>query len=208
MSVFVVIEIAGGKRLVGLGFRKSTVVLGRSPDCDVVLPDPSVLGRHATLRKRGHVYLVFAETNESPPDLSNPGDRAPVPLEVESPVGFEDGATLVLGRVRLRLFATRPEDPAIEWSDGGEFERRVVELSLEEHGLPHGRRDVTRALRELRAEASAPPGPKRSGRAPTSLPNGPSLDRDRALAFGLGVALLVVLAALYWLFRADTPRSL
>ncbi len=208
MSVFVVVEIAGGKRLLGLAFRKSQVTLGRSPESDVCLPDPSVLERHATLKKRGNAYLIFAESPDAPPFVTSPALDHGAPLDVDSPVGFDDGASLDLGRVRLRLFATRPENASIEWTDGAELERRIVECSLAESGLPHSRRDVTRALRELRSESFEAPQAATRKERPWTPPATPSLERDRALAWGLGLALLLVFAALYWLFRADTPRSL
>lgn len=203
----VVIEIADGRRLLGVSFRKNTVTLGRGADADVVLPDPSVFPLHATLRKRGNAYLVFAESAEAALALTEPEGARPVPVEVDDPRGFEEGATLALGRVRLRLHTKRPGEPAIEWVDPAALERRIVEVSLAAHALPHGPKDVTRALRELRVDVVEPLPKERPAEVPSSL-DAPSLARDRVLAIGFGVALLLVFAALYWLFREETPLSL
>jgi predicted component of type VI protein secretion system len=96
-------------------FRQTRVVLGRSPGCDLPLPDDSrvVSGRHAAITREGGALFVTDLASKNLTYLDGE------PLEPERPRALPPGALLEIGdfelraEVRAELFE---EDPA---EDGG-----------------------------------------------------------------------------------------
>lgn len=86
--------------------RKATI--GRSADCDVRVPDPSVSAHHATIVRRGKDYLLRDEESSAGTGLAE-GDDAPVYLTGDSPRLLQDGQHVWFGQIecRVTLEATR-----------------------------------------------------------------------------------------------------
>jgi pSer/pThr/pTyr-binding forkhead associated (FHA) protein len=78
-------------------FDSPKVMLGRSLGCDLVLPDPSVSQRHASLRQRGSEYIVLDEGS------SNGTFVGPVRLSEGTPRVLKSGDLLRLGRIWLEV---------------------------------------------------------------------------------------------------------
>lgn len=81
------------------------VVLGRAESADVILPDPSVSPRHATLREHGASWLVQDEGSTNGTWVSG------VRLSPGAQRVIADGDEVRIGRVWLRI-GTRPTEPA------------------------------------------------------------------------------------------------
>ena len=90
-----------------LCFDAPRIVLGRSEACDVRLPDPSVSGRHASIRARDAGYVVVDEGSTNGSRLN--GEK----LSAQAPRSLKSGDQLTLGRVTvtIRLGAARPSPP-------------------------------------------------------------------------------------------------
>ncbi len=99
------------------------VVLGRAQTADVLLPDPSVSPRHASLREHGASVLLVDEGS------TNGTWIAGVRLASGAQRVVPDGAEIRLGRVWLRV-GTRPTDPV-----SSREAIRALALSLVEQGL-------------------------------------------------------------------------
>lgn len=73
------------------------LLIGRSHGCDLVLPDPSVSQRHASVRQRGSDYIVLDEGS------SNGTFVGPVRLSEGTPRVLKSGDLLRLGRVWVEV---------------------------------------------------------------------------------------------------------
>lgn len=73
------------------------IVLGRGEGCDVLLPDPSVSLRHASIRQRGGEFLLFDEQS------LNGTFIAKLRLAPQSPRVIQSGQKIRLGRVWLEV---------------------------------------------------------------------------------------------------------
>ena len=78
-------------------FDAPKIVLGRSPGCDLQLPDPSVSQRHSSILQRGSDYLVLDEGS------SNGTFFGPVRLSPGAPRVVKHGDLIRLGRIWLEL---------------------------------------------------------------------------------------------------------
>jgi Protein of unknown function (DUF3662)/FHA domain len=92
----VVTLIAHGKRHV---IDKRTVVIGRSRECDVQLPDANVSRRHAELRQEGTTYWIV--------DLGSTNGIA-VNGRRQSRAKLQDGDTITLGATELLFERSLP----------------------------------------------------------------------------------------------------
>lgn len=122
-----------------LQFDAPRIVVGRNAGCELQLPDPSVSGRHASIRQRGSEYVVVDEGSDNGTfsGLSRLGRLAPHPLS--------DGELLRFGRVWVEVKLT-PSASAAEPSASRELARTLVERALESDGKPSGMSvGVTRA---------------------------------------------------------------
>lgn len=73
------------------------IVLGRGESCDVLLPDPSVSHRHASIRQRGGEYLLVDEQSHNGTFIGR------VKLAPQSPRALKEGQKIRLGRVWLEV---------------------------------------------------------------------------------------------------------
>ncbi len=122
-----------------LQFDAPRIVVGRNAGCELQLPDPSVSGRHASIRQRGSEYVVVDEGSDNGTfsGLSRLGRLAPHPLS--------DGELLRFGRVWVEVKLT-PGSAAAEPALSRELARTLVERALESDGKPCGMSvGVTRA---------------------------------------------------------------
>lgn len=94
------------------------VVLGRSESCDVLLPDPSVSPRHASIRQRGGEYLLVDEQSRNGTFIGK------VKLSPQSPRVIVSGQKIRLGRVWLELIV----EPKLV---SGKAQEAAKELALE-----------------------------------------------------------------------------
>jgi pSer/pThr/pTyr-binding forkhead associated (FHA) protein len=78
-------------------FDAPRIVIGRGDGCEVRLPDPSVSGRHASLRQHGGSFLLVDEGSTNGTFLGE------VRLSPHAPRVIESGARVRVGRVWLEL---------------------------------------------------------------------------------------------------------
>lgn len=114
-----------------LQFDAARLVVGRAAGCELQLPDPSISGRHASIRQRGSDYVVVDEGSD------NGTFSGSEHLVARAPHTLRDGELLRFGRVwvEVRLGASQAT------TDNGasrELARRLVEHALSEDGAPYG----------------------------------------------------------------------
>jgi len=132
------------------------ITLGRDSSADVRLPDPTVSGRHATLKKRGDQYLLTDEGSTNGTALAGADGGPPVWLSPGSPRLVREGDRVVLGAVTVEL---RLEGDALG-SPSEDLARDLVTASLAAHGHSIEPEQVESALDELTTlpdEARTPP---------------------------------------------------
>ncbi len=117
-------------------FDAPRIVLGRASGCDVVLPDPSVSHRHASIRQRGSDYIVLDEGS------TNGTFVGPLRLSDGAPRVLKHGDLLRVGRVWLEV-ALGPEvsspNPAQLTK---EMALRLISSALEASDAPHAHPEV------------------------------------------------------------------
>jgi len=113
-----------------LSFDAPRVVLGRSPGCELQLPDPSISSRHASFRQRGSEYVVVDEGSE------NGTFAGATRLSRQAPHALANGDLLRFGRVwvEVRLDGAA----ASEAGASRELARQLVEHALEQEQQPWG----------------------------------------------------------------------
>jgi hypothetical protein len=114
-----------------LEFDAPRIVVGRNAGCELQLPDPSVSGRHASVRQRGSDYVLVDEGSDNGTfsGLSRLARQAPHTLS--------DGELLRFGRVWVEVRLT-PSSAVSEPSASRELARKLVEQALEHDGTPSG----------------------------------------------------------------------
>lgn len=107
-----------------LSFDAPRVVIGRSPGCELQLPDPSISSRHASVRQRGSDYVLVDEGSE------NGTFVAATRLGRQAPYSLANGDLLRFGRVwvEVRLDGAA----ASEAGASRELARQLVEHALEQ----------------------------------------------------------------------------
>jgi hypothetical protein len=105
-------------------------VIGRASGCELQLPDPSVSGRHASLRQRGSEYVVVDEGSE------NGTFAGATRLTRQAPHVVANGDLLRFGRVwvEVRLGGAAASEPGAS----RELSRQLVEHALEQEQQPWG----------------------------------------------------------------------
>ena len=61
MPLTVVVRTGDAASLPSITFDAPRIVIGRGDGCEVLLPDPSISHRHASIRQRGTDYIVIDE---------------------------------------------------------------------------------------------------------------------------------------------------
>lgn len=127
MALTVRIQAAGGDEL-ALTFDAPRVVIGRSPSCEVLLPDPSVSPRHASIRYEGGRSLVIDEGSTNGIMVGS------VRLPPHTPRALGDGDWVRIGRVwlRVQLGVGVPSGPR----EGQAVARELVRRQLLSEGEP------------------------------------------------------------------------
>jgi pSer/pThr/pTyr-binding forkhead associated (FHA) protein len=113
-----------------LSFDAPRIVIGRASGCELQLPDPSVSGRHASLRQRGSEYVVVDEGSE------NGTFAGATRLTRQAPHVVANGDLLRFGRVwvEVRLGGAAASEPGAS----RELARQLVEHALEQEQQPWG----------------------------------------------------------------------
>jgi pSer/pThr/pTyr-binding forkhead associated (FHA) protein len=147
------------------------VVMGRGRGAKLDLPDPSVSGRHAAVKKRGQAYLLSDEGSLNGTAIWSSSAPAPVFLTPGSPRVLEDGDRILLGHVEILVCLGEPPSEVTWVDDWADLPRELVRAALRGRGLEPGDEELGRALRELEKAPDEPIGGART--APTEAPSEP-----------------------------------
>ena len=93
MALTVVVRSGELSKPASITFDAPRIVLGRGDGCEVLLPDPSISQRHASIRQRGTDYVVIDEGS------TNGTFVGPVRLSPHAPRVLKTGDLLRLGRI-------------------------------------------------------------------------------------------------------------
>jgi FHA domain len=197
-----------GARAPRLGVKLSErlITLGRAPSSLVRLPDATVSDDHATLRRRGAMYLVEDLGSANGTFVVAP-DAPLVRLAAGTPRIVRDGDKLMLGRVEIEVsLAADPPEP-VTWLESPEaLPAGLVAGALAALGLACDGGRVQQALGELwlapvelLAETAEAPPP---GAPPADVVLKDSQRLDWAIgALALTVASLAGLGLVWLLHR-------
>jgi pSer/pThr/pTyr-binding forkhead associated (FHA) protein len=107
MALTVLIKLEGEDD-VALTLDAPRIVIGRSKGCEILLPDPTVSPRHASIRLQGGSNLIVDEGSTNGIAVEN------VKLPKGTPRSVKDGALVRIGRVwlELKFGAGMPSKPA------------------------------------------------------------------------------------------------
>lgn len=97
MALTVIVRSGDLTTPASITFDAPRIVIGRGDGCEVLLPDPSVSHRHASIRQRGSDYVVIDEGS------TNGTFVGPVRLSPQAPRMLRSGDLLRLGRVWLEV---------------------------------------------------------------------------------------------------------
>jgi pSer/pThr/pTyr-binding forkhead associated (FHA) protein len=98
MALTVIIKLPGeDRRQLSLSLDAPRIVIGRSKSCDVVLPDPTVSPRHASIRLQGGKNLIVDEGSTNGTLVGS------VKLPPQTPRAVADGEIVRIGRLWLEL---------------------------------------------------------------------------------------------------------
>lgn len=97
MALTVVLRSGELAKPASITFDAPRIVLGRGDGCEVLLPDPSVSQRHASIRQRGTDYVVIDEGS------TNGTFVGPVRLSPHAPRVLKSGDLLRLGRIWVEV---------------------------------------------------------------------------------------------------------
>ncbi|HWA74587.1 MAG TPA: FHA domain-containing protein [Polyangiaceae bacterium] len=97
MALTVIVRSGDLTTPASITFDAPRIVIGRGDGCEVLLPDPSVSHRHASIRQRGSDYVVIDEGS------TNGTFVGPVRLSPQAPRMLRSGELLRLGRVWLEV---------------------------------------------------------------------------------------------------------
>ncbi|HMI89458.1 MAG TPA: FHA domain-containing protein [Polyangiaceae bacterium] len=112
------------------------VVIGRGEGCDVRLPDPSVSHRHATIRQRGHEYILVDEGSANGTFIGS------VKLGAQAPRILKHGDLARIGRVWLEVRFDSHVPPAQGLVATKELALALVARALDAQGELGGPRIV------------------------------------------------------------------
>ncbi|HMJ56398.1 MAG TPA: FHA domain-containing protein [Polyangiaceae bacterium] len=112
------------------------VVIGRGEGCDVRLPDPSVSHRHATIRQRGHEYILIDEGSANGTFIGN------VKLGAQAPRILKHCDLARIGRVWLEIRFDNQVPPAQAQLATKELALALVARALDAQGELGGPRIV------------------------------------------------------------------
>jgi pSer/pThr/pTyr-binding forkhead associated (FHA) protein len=144
MALTVVIRSGGLAKPASVTFDAPRIVLGRGDGCEVLLPDPSVSQRHASIRQRGTDYVVIDEGS------SNGTFVGPVRLSPHAPRVLKTGDLIRLGRIWLEIRIEQARVTNAQMLATREIALDLVAGALAADGEEHGAR--------IRVESGPDPG--------------------------------------------------
>jgi len=97
MALTVIVRSGDLETEASITFDAPRIVIGRGDGCEVLLPDPSVSHRHASIRQRGTDYVVIDEGS------TNGTFIGPVRLSPQAPRIVKHGELVRVGRIWLEL---------------------------------------------------------------------------------------------------------
>src|SRR5689334_13987672 len=146
MPVTVIVRSGGSPKSSGLPPAGATalsitcdaplVVIGRGEGCDVRLPDPSVSHRHASIRQRGHEYILVDEGSANGTYIGT------VKLGAQAPRILKHGDLARVGRVWLEVRFDNQLPPAQALLATKELALALVARALDAQGELGGPRIV------------------------------------------------------------------
>jgi predicted component of type VI protein secretion system len=95
MPVTLIVRAKGEASLPPVAFEGPRIVIGRGSSCELRLPDPSVSGRHASIRAQGAAWVLVDEGSTNGTRLN--GEK----LAVQAPRRIETGDLITVGRIEL-----------------------------------------------------------------------------------------------------------
>jgi pSer/pThr/pTyr-binding forkhead associated (FHA) protein len=113
-------------------FDAPRIVLGRGDGCEVLLPDPSVSQRHASIRQRGTDYVVIDEGS------ANGTFVGQVRLSPHAPRVLKTGDLLRLGRIWLEIRVEQARVPSDQMLATREIALDLVASALTSDGVTPG----------------------------------------------------------------------
>lgn len=122
-------------------------VIGRGADVDVRIPDPSVSPIHASIAKRGEVYLLTDESSVHGTGVAAHGGASKVWLAADSPRVIEEGEHIWIGQIELKAEFEAPRRGAPTGFD--ELAPTLVRAGLKAVGMEPTPELVQSTLREL-----------------------------------------------------------
>lgn len=189
MALTVIVRSGELKTEASITFDAPRIVVGRGDGCEVLLPDPSVSHRHASIRQRGTDYVLIDEGS------TNGTFIGPVRLSPQAPRVVKTGDLIRVGRVWLEL---RVEQVPITQSQKvvtREIALALVASALSAQGEANGVRLKVQAGPAAGSELliEHPERPHVLGRgAGVELPlDDPDLSRRQLEVFRRGIALMV-----------------
>jgi hypothetical protein len=152
VSVGVVFLTPQGEPELGVLLRGRSILIGRDAAAGLRLPEPTVSPRHASLKKRGRVYLLTDEGSKNGTVVHPKGATGPVVLGPDSPRVVLPGDRVLLGNVALEFWRDEADDPEreITWLDHpSQVPRALVRRALEQLREAPTDEAIDAALREL-----------------------------------------------------------
>lgn|GEM_PF-1213501 len=152
MSLGVVFLTPQTEPALALVVRGRSLLIGRDAACGLRLPEPTVSARHASLKKRGSVYLVEDEGSKNGTLVQPLGALTPVLLGPEAPRVVLSGDRLFLGNVALELIIDDSpfRDREVTLLAGpSEVPRAIVRRALEDAGFEPNEENINSAVAEL-----------------------------------------------------------
>ncbi|MFZ5891837.1 MAG: FHA domain-containing protein [Myxococcota bacterium] len=189
MALTVIVRSGDLETEASITFDAPRIVIGRGDGCEVMLPDPSVSHRHASIRQRGTDYVVIDEGS------TNGTFIGPVRLSPQAPRVIRSGELVRVGRVWLEL---RVEQAAVTQSQ--KLATREIALALVASSLAAQGESKAVRIRVVKGPALGgelllenPERPHVIGRgAGVQLPlEDPDLSRRQLEVFRRGINLMV-----------------
>jgi predicted component of type VI protein secretion system len=152
VSVGVVFLTSHGEPELGVLLSGRSILIGRDEAAGLRLPEPTVSPRHASLKKRGRVYLLTDEGSKNGTVVHPLGATGPVVLGPDCPRVILAGDRVFLGNVALEFWTEETSDPErdVRWLDHPNLvPRALVRRALEQLGEEPPPEAIDEALREL-----------------------------------------------------------
>ncbi len=122
-------------------------LIGRSAECEVRLPDPTVSAHHATIRKRGDHFILVDEHSCHGTGVAAHQGEEPIWLAPESPRVLKEGETIWVGQIELLVSLEATQRGAATGQE--ELAFQLVKAGLLAAGFEATEQLVGETLREL-----------------------------------------------------------